>query len=153
MATPQGNRPNQLPGPALERASTAEGRRATIQDVAREAGVSFSAVWKGVRGAYGVSPQMRERVEKAIERLNYRPHTGARGMRGRSYTIGVVLVELTSPFQPEVAQGINDELQSTLYQDVIVSARPPAERQKRSIEALLDRQVDGLILVAPWLDA
>ena len=52
--------------------AAAPARRATIQDVAREAGVSFSAVSKVVRGAYGVSPQMRERVEAAIERLNYR---------------------------------------------------------------------------------
>jgi LacI family transcriptional regulator len=131
----------------------AEPRRATIQDVAREAGVSFSAVSKVVRGAYGVSPQMRERVEAAISRLNYRPHAGARAMRGQSFTVGVVLVELTSPFQPEVAQGISDELEATPFQDVIVAAGTAPERQKRSIEALLDRQVDGLILVAPWLAA
>lgn len=128
------------------------GRRATIHDVAQAAGVSVSAVSKVVRGAYGVSPQMRSRVTAAIEDLGYRPHTGARAMRGRSYTIGVVLVELKSPFQPEVAQGISDELEHTPYQDVIVTAGTTQERQKRRIEALLDRQVDGLVLVAPWLD-
>jgi LacI family transcriptional regulator len=130
-----------------------EARRATIQDVAREAGVSFSAVSKVVRDAYGVSPQMRQRVEEAIQRLNYRPHAGARGMRGRSFTVGVVLVELTSPFQPEVAQGISDELEDTPFQDIIVAgAGTSPVRQKRSIEALLDRQVDGLIMVAPFLE-
>jgi LacI family transcriptional regulator len=127
-------------------------RRATIQDVAREAGVSFSAVSKVIRGAYGVSPQMRQRVEEAIQRLNYRPHAGARGMRGRSFTVGVVLVELTSPFQPEVAQGISDELEDTPFQDIIVTAGTSPDRQQRSIEALLDRQVDGLIMVAPFLE-
>jgi LacI family transcriptional regulator len=85
-------------------------RRATIQDVARAAGVSVSAAPKVVRDAYGVSPQMRERVGATIEELGYRANTGARAMRGRTYTIGVVLVELTSPFQPEVAQGVSDEL-------------------------------------------
>jgi LacI family transcriptional regulator len=95
---------------------------------------------------------MHTRVTAAIQELGYRPHAGARAMRGRSYTIGVVLVELTSPFQPEVAQGISDELEDTPYQDVIVTGGTSRERQKRSIEALLDRQVDGLVLVAPWLD-
>ena len=127
--------------------------RATIQDVATAAGVSVSAVSKVVRGAYGVSPQMQARVDAAIEQLGYRPHAGARAMRGRSYTVGVALVELTSPFRAEVAQGISDELQHTPYQDVIVTAGMSSERQKRSIEALLDRQVDGLVLIAPWLDA
>jgi LacI family transcriptional regulator len=129
-----------------------EGRRATIQDVAQTAGVSVSAVSKVVRDAYGVSPQMRERVTAAIEQLGYRPNAGARGMRGRSYTIGVVLGDLSSPFQPEVAQGVSDELESTPYQDVIVTTGTKPEREKRRIEALLDRQVDGLILVSPWLE-
>jgi LacI family transcriptional regulator len=130
-----------------------DGRRATIQDVAEAAGVSVSAVSKVVRKAYGVSPQMRSRVTAAIEDLGYRPHAGARAMRGKSYTIGVVLAELRSPFQPEVAQGISDELEHTQYQDVIVTANGTSpEHQKRGIEALLDRQVDGLVLVAPWID-
>lgn len=126
--------------------------RATIQDVAAAAGVSVSAVSKVVRRAYGVSPQMHARVTAAIELLGYRPHTGARAMRGRSYTVGVVLVELTSSFQTEVATSISNELESTLYQDIIVTATTSAHRQQKSIEALLDRQVDGLVLVAPWLD-
>lgn len=132
---------------------SARAGRATIQDVAEAAGVSLSAVSKVVRGAYGVSPQMRARVAAAIEQLDYRPKTGARAMRGRSYTIGVALLELTSPFLAEVAQSISDELQPTPYQDVIITTGLSSERQKRSIEALLDRQVDGLVLIAPWLDA
>jgi LacI family transcriptional regulator len=127
-------------------------RRATIQDVARAAGVSVSAVSKVLRNAYGVSPEMRAKVGAAIQELGYRPHAGARTMRGSSYTVGVVLVSLDTPFHPEVAQGVSDALEETPYQDIIVAAGPSAERQKRSIEALLDRQVDGLVLVAPWLD-
>lgn len=126
--------------------------RATIQDVAAAAGVSLSAVSKVVRGAYGVSPQMRARVAAAIEQLDYRPNTGARAMRGRSYTVGVALLELTSPFLAEIAQGISDELQHTPYQDVIVTTGLSSERQKRGIEALVDRRVDGLVLIAPWID-
>jgi LacI family transcriptional regulator len=128
-------------------------RRATIQDVARTAGVSVSAVSKVVRDAYGVSPQMKERVTAAIEELGYRPNAGARAMRGRSFTIGVALAELMSPFQPEVAQAISDEFEATPYQEVVVAASGiSAARYKRAIEALLDRQVDGLIVVAPWFE-
>jgi LacI family transcriptional regulator len=125
-------------------------RRVTIQDVAREAGVSVSAVSKVVRDAYGVSPQMREKVSEAIERLGYRPHTGARAMRGRSYTIGVMVAELSAPFQPEIVEGISEELEGTPYQEVLVTGLAP-DRQLRRIEALIDRQVDGLILITPWM--
>src|SRR3954453_5470408 len=101
---------NPPPGPS---------RRVTIQDVARSAGVSVSAVSKVVRDAYGVSPQMRAKVTAAIQELGYRPHAGARAIRGRSYPCRVVLVEPRSPFQPEVAQGISDELKGTPFQEVI----------------------------------
>ncbi|BEP13973.1 LacI family DNA-binding transcriptional regulator [Acidothermaceae bacterium B102] len=140
-------------GEQADESASIVGRRATIQDVAQAAGVSQSAVSKVVNNGYGVSAQMRERVTTAIEQLGYRPHAGARTMRGRSFTIGVMLVELSSPFQTEVAQGIVDELDATPYQDVIVAAGATPEGQKRRIEALLDRQVDGLVLVAPWLEA
>jgi LacI family transcriptional regulator len=128
-------------------------RRATLQDVASEAGVSFSAVSKVIRGASGVSPQMRERVTAAIEKLGYRPHAAARAMRGKSYTVGVMIVEMESPFQPEVVRGVTDELETTPYQEVVIAGGLSPERQKRSIEALIDRQVDGLIVVAPWMEA
>ncbi|TCC36396.1 LacI family DNA-binding transcriptional regulator [Kribbella speibonae] len=132
-------------------------RRATIQDVAQSAGVSVSAVSKVLREAYGVSPEMRVKVTAAIEKLGYRPHAGARGMRGRSFTVGVVLTEMSSPFQPEVVDGINDQLEPSPFQAIMTVGGADAEHQKRSIEALVDRQVDGLILIAsfisqPWLE-
>jgi LacI family transcriptional regulator len=126
-------------------------RRATIQDVAQAAGVSPSAVSKVLRAAYGVSPEMRARVNDAIEKLDYRPHTGARTMRGRSFTIGVMLTELSSPFQPEVVDGISAELGSSPFQAILTVGGAVADSQKRGIEALVDRQVDGLILIAPFV--
>lgn len=128
-----------------------QARRVRIQDVAQEAGVSVSAVSKVLRDAYGVSPQMQRRVQETIERMGYRPHAGARAMRGRSHTVGVMLMHLSSPFQPEVVEGISGQLEHSSYQEVLVAAGQSPARQMRSIEALLDRQVDGLILLTPWM--
>ncbi|MEU9348552.1 LacI family DNA-binding transcriptional regulator [Streptomyces sp. NPDC048278] len=132
-------------------------RRVTIHDVAQEAGVSFSAVSKVLRDAYGVSPQMREKVTAAIEKLGYRPQANARAMRGRSYTVGVMLVALSHPFQPEIVEGVTDELEPGPYQEILITGGLVAQRQQRSIEALIDRQVDGLVVIAPeastaWLE-
>jgi LacI family transcriptional regulator len=73
-------------------------------------------------------------------------------MRGKSFTVGVVLAELASPFQPEVAEGIGSELRHGPYLGMIVEGGVTSSMQRRAIEALLDRQVDGLVLVAPWVE-
>jgi len=135
-----------------------DARRPTIIDVAREAGVSTSAVSKVLRNAYGVSPEMLVNVASTIERLGYRPHAAARAMRGRSFTIGVMLVALSSPFQPEIVTGISDELEQSPFQEILVAPGRSSVRQQRAVEALVDRKVDGLILIAPsmtksWLEA
>jgi LacI family transcriptional regulator len=82
----------------------------TIVDVARHAQVSTTAVSKVLRNAYGASPTMREKVRRAIDELGYRPFAGARGMRGQTYTIGVMLPNIRNPFFPEILDGAMDGL-------------------------------------------
>ncbi|MFD5128930.1 LacI family DNA-binding transcriptional regulator [Streptomyces olindensis] len=132
--------------------TTNGGRRVTIQDVAKEARVSVSAVSKVLRDAYGVSPEMRAKVTDAIEKLGYRPQAAARAMRGRSFTVGIMLTALSHPFQPEIAEGVADELEPTPYQEILITGGSEPARQQRSIEALVDRQVDGLVVIAPGIN-
>ncbi len=126
-------------------------RRVTIREVAAEAGVSTAAVSKVLRDAYGVSADMEARVQTAIKKLGYRPNVGARTMRGRSYTIGVKATELSSLFVAEIVETLNRELADTPYDIILTAPGSDPGQQRRSVEALLDRQVDGLILIAPWL--
>lgn len=132
-------------------------RSITIRDVAREAGVSPAAVSKVLNNAYGVSDAMRERVTAATRKLGYRPKPAARAMRGRSYTIGVLLADVASPFAPMIVDGIQREIDDTGLQVLLGPGGASPERQQRSIEAMVDRQMDGLILIAPnvptaWLE-
>lgn len=128
-------------------------RRVTIADVAAEAGVSTAAVSKVLREAYGVSEEMRTKVGAAIETLDYRPHAGARTLRGRSYTIGVMLLDLGAQFQSEIVRGISAHLESGPFQEVLITAGIDPARQIRAIEALADRQMDGLIVITPHMEA
>jgi LacI family transcriptional regulator len=121
----------------------------TITDVASHAGVSTAAVSKVMRNAYGVSPAMQERVRAAIAELGYRPHAAARGMRGRTYTIGVLLDNVRNAFFADILDGIRDELRESEYTVLIGAAGFDPEEQARSIRSLVDRQMDGLILIAP----
>ena len=128
---------------------TAAPRRITIADVAERANVSPAAVSKVLRNAYGVSPAMQTRVQEAIAELGYRPHAAARGMRGQTYTVGVLVPDVRNPFFPELIEGMVEHLGATNYQVLLGPGGSEPESQTRSIDAMIDRRMDGLILVAP----
>ena len=132
-------------------------RAATIEDVAREAGVSRAAVSQVLRNAYGVSPAMRERVSAAIETLDYRPRVAARAMRGSSFTLGIEMPHIGNPFFTKIIAGATAALQGTDYQLIIAPADFDGEEGVRAIGALADRQVDGIVAISPlvspdWLE-
>src|SRR5262245_54814327 len=124
-------------------------RRTTITDVAAHAQVSTTAVSKVLRNAYGVSPAMRDRVKAAIDELGYRPHAAARAMRGRTFTIGVLLPHIRNPFFPDIVDGVVEQLADTDYQAIIVQGGEDLKAETRALDALVDRQVDGVLMVSP----
>lgn len=126
-------------------------RPATIEDVAREAGVSRAAVSKVIRNAYGVSDRMRTQVEAAIERLGYRPRVAARAMRGASFTFGFEIPQVGNDFLTMIVDGATEALAETPYQMIIA---PLGRDQKgdMAINSLVDRQVDGIVAISPRVD-
>ncbi|WP_127792064.1 LacI family DNA-binding transcriptional regulator [Agromyces sp. LHK192] len=128
-------------------------RAATIEDVARMAGVSRAAVSKVIRDAYGVSPAMRERVNAAIDALDYRPRVAARAMRGASFTLGIELPHIGNPFFTKVVAGATAALQDSQYQLIIAPAEiGRGEEGVRALGALADRQVDGIVAISPLVE-
>ncbi len=125
--------------------------RVTIRTVAADAGVSVAAVSKVLRNAYGVSDSLRQKVTASIERLGYRPSVAARGMRGQTYTIGILLVEIANPYLPEVIDGVNDILGPSNYQAMVGIGRSNMPIEASLIESMIDYRMDGLILVAPQM--
>jgi LacI family transcriptional regulator len=124
-------------------------RRVTITDVAARANVSTAAVSKVLRNAYGVSPAMQARVRQAMTELGYRPHAAARGMRGQTYTIGVLIPDVRNPFFPEIIEGLTDHLAATDYQVLLGPAGSEPGSQARMTDAMIDRRMDGLVMIAP----
>ena len=117
-----------------------------------QAGVSRAAVSKVIRGAYGVSASMRERVEAVIEELDYRPLISARGMRGATFTLGMELPDIANQFFARILAGATTALETEPYQLMIAPVDPDHSEGYRALEALADRQVDGLIAVSPRVD-
>ena len=128
------------------------GGRITIRDVAIDAGVSVAAVSKVLRDAYGVSDAMRLKVRESIAKLGYRPDSVARGMRGKTYTIGVLMADLKNPFFPQLIDGIDDSLEGTQYVPLFGIGHGSIKTETAIVHALIDRKIDGLIMIGQRLE-
>ena len=121
----------------------------TIRTVAEDAGVSVAAVSKVLRDAYGVSEALRAKVRASMHKLGYRPHAAARGMRGQTYTLGLLFSDIRNPFFSDIMAGINAALERTQYQPLLGVSQSATSIELALVDAMVDRQMDGLILVAP----
>src|SRR5262245_2348528 len=125
-------------------------KRATIRDVGRRALVSHQTVSRVINGESSIAPETRARVEQAIAELGFRPSHIARSLVSRkTYTVGLVMGDVASPFFPDVVRGAEDVLSPLGYSLVLSSSRRDQEIERRNVTRLLERNTDGLILGAP----
>jgi LacI family transcriptional regulator len=121
----------------------------SLSDVAREVGVHPGTASKALNPATRsqvAAPTVR-RVLAAAERLGYHPNTLARGLRTRqSYSVGLIIPDLTNPLFPPIARGVEEVLGDAAYTLLVVNTDNDARRQERQIAALRARQCDGFIL-------
>ena len=124
------------------------GRRTTLRDVAREAGVSIKTVSRVVNGEPAVNEATAARVEAAVERLGYRPNELARGLKGRrSRTIGLVIDDVSNPFMANCAQAIEAVAREHGHALILCDSHANLETEGDYVGLLTRRQVDGLLLV------
>ena len=125
-------------------------RRATISDVAREAGTGKTSISRYLNGELNVlSPELRARIEAAIERLDYRPNQMARGLkRGRNRLIGLLIADLANPYSVEVLQGVEAACHALGYMPLICHAANEVEMERRYLQLLTTYRVEGVIVNA-----
>jgi LacI family transcriptional regulator len=121
-------------------------RRATIGDVAADAGVSTATVSRVVNGAT-VSPATAERVRRSIARLRYTPNALTRSIfAGRSSTIGVVLRDLDTPFYLDLIRGIDEVAAAGDSLILLANTDRRADRELAHLRAMDEQRVRGLIV-------
>ncbi|NPT58366.1 LacI family DNA-binding transcriptional regulator [Paraburkholderia elongata] len=125
-------------------------RRATITDVAREAGTGKTSISRYLNGEMSVlSPELRARIEAAIERLDYQPNQMARGLkRGRNRLIGMLVADLTNPYSVEVLQGVEAACHALGLMPLICHAANEVEMERRYLQLLTTYRVEGVIVNA-----
>jgi DNA-binding LacI/PurR family transcriptional regulator len=123
------------------------GKSASIYDVARESGVSVFTVSAVVNNKSHVGKGLRERVEAAIRKLNYRPNLLARSLaKQKTHTIGMIVPDIGNPFFPIVVRGAEDAAQKHGYNLLLCNSDDSQDKEEKAIELLLSKRVDGVLL-------
>ena len=123
------------------------GKAASIYDVARVSGVSVFTVSAVVNKKAHVGKRLRERVESAIRKLNYRPNLIARSLaKRRTHTIGMIVPDIANPFFPMVVRGAEDAAQKHGYNLLLCNGDDSLDKEERAVELLLSQRVDGILL-------
>jgi len=119
----------------------------TMADVAQHANVSKSTVSQFVNGRYEyMGKQTRERIASAIEELEYSPNIMARSLKQKSSTtIGVIVANILHIFSTQVIRAIEDYCNESDFHVIVCNADDNPEKEKRYIEMLRAKQVDGII--------
>ena len=127
--------------------SAKPGKSASIYDVAKEARVSVFTVSAVVNQKSHVGKKLRERVETAIRKLNYRPNLLARSLaKQQTHTIGMIVPDIANPFFPMVVRGAEDAAQKRGYNLLLCNSDDTQEKEESALELLLSKRVDGILL-------
>ena len=124
--------------------------RPTIADVAQQAGVSKATVSRVLSGrAEYMRDATRQRVEQAIELLNYRPSSVARSLTSkRTHTAGILISDVGNPFYPEVIHGVEDAAFQDGYDVFLCNTNYDEQRGMAFVRSLIDKRVDGVLIMS-----
>lgn len=124
-----------------------EKRRITIEDVAHKAGVSAMTISRVLNDKKEISPATRQRVLAAIKELNYRPSRVARSLvTNQTFTIGLVVPDITNPFFAQIVRGAEDVAWETDYNILLCNTVEDRARERAALQLLEETQADGLIV-------
>ncbi len=119
----------------------------TLKQIAEALGVSAMTVSRALNNRSNVDDKTKERVLKKARSMGYTPNHVAKSLVSRkTYTIGVLIPEITHAFFPEVVRGIEEVTNQFDYQLFLTNANEQFEREKEAIKILRSKRVDGILI-------
>jgi LacI family transcriptional regulator, galactose operon repressor len=120
-----------------------------MHDVAALARVSIATVSAVVNQKTNVSDKLKQRVQEAIEALNYHPNQVARSLKvKRTSTIGMIVPDIANLFFAEILHGVDDQARRNDFSVILCNSGEDPVQEGRSLSALLSRRVDGILLAS-----
>lgn len=127
--------------------------RVRLSDVAAAADVSVATASKALNGTGRMTEETRERVRRSAEELGFRPNAMARALiRQRSMTVGLLTNDSYGRFTMPVMAGVSDALVGEGFSVFMCNIEDSAEAGRQHLDAMLDKQVDGIILTGKRID-
>ena len=124
-----------------------------IKEIAKTSGVSVATVSRVLNHPETVAPKTREKVLAIINELGYKPNWFARGLNfNKTDTIGLLIPSIQNPAYMEVAEGVEYIANSKGYTTLLCITEEDVEKERRYIQTLIDRRIDGIILVSSLLE-
>ena len=121
-------------------------KKASVRDVAREAGVSIGSVSRALNGGTYVSPELAAKVLAAVEKLGYRPDANARNLRtGSSKTIGCLIPDISNPLYATYVSAIETHLQENGYMLLLGNTKGSSIREQELMRIFVSRGMDGIV--------
>jgi len=127
-------------------------RTVTLRDVAQYANVSISTVSRVIRDFDYIGEETKQKVQKAIKELNYRPNTDARRLKyGRTYTIGFIFPDISNPFFSNALKAAYNYIQSSEYAHyelLFYNTDGKPDRERKALDFFVARQMEGIIIAS-----
>ena len=125
-------------------------KKSTIQDVAKESGVSITTVSRVINKNYPVKESTRIKVQTVIDRLKFRPNLIAKGLiQSSTRTVGVLTPSIENLFFSEVIKGIDTVMKTNGYTTFLCNTEGDPKLEVDMLNNLINRQVDGIIMIDP----
>ena len=120
----------------------------TLKDIAKETGVSVSTVSRVLSGDGSISAKTQKLVRRAARKMGYRVNTVARSLKmNKTFTVGFICPEITNEFFMKIAKGVEQELKRNGYSMIICNSNENVEDEQKSLRVLLEKCVDGIIMI------
>jgi LacI family transcriptional regulator len=125
---------------------TPSGRRPTLKDLSREAGVSLASASYAVNGNGSVGEQTRVHILEVAQRIGYRQNVAARAMKtGRTGALALIVPDLTNPFFPSLAQAIFRAARASGYATFLIDTEGNEVLEQAALAKAVDLGLDGIV--------